>query len=651
MPGTHSIGKGLRITGGRLWAAMAVVLVCAGVSAAQLSPGPLSRAHESLGGITQCTTCHTLRIGTAELKCLECHTEIAQRLTQKRGLHATLVKNPSDGKECASCHSDHNGAEFNLIRWDPPKTSFDHRQTGYTLEGKHAGVACEKCHTPANIRPADRPLIKIKDLSRTYLGTGQDCVTCHDDPHDGRLGSNCTQCHNFSDWEAASGFDHSKTRYPLTGLHAQVACEKCHTASGPQGTAKLTGLAFGTCKDCHQDPHRGSFTQTCESCHNTSGWGAIRMPASFDHSKTDFPLLGKHTAVGCAECHNGGDFKKTLAHAQCMDCHKPDPHQGQFREHAGGVECASCHTVDGFIPSTFGVKEHAESRYPLLGKHAEVACADCHTPAGAATKYKVAFGRCLDCHSDEHRGQFAATPYLNRCEDCHGFEGYRPAEFSLLDHQKTAFTLEGAHLAVPCADCHSTAMIAGGSTAKYHFAEQACTACHNDPHDGKFQATMDRVLADGTPAGCQACHNVQTWRDAGGFDHSTTEFPLTGAHRSVTCSACHLPLPAAEGSRKVSFRDAPTVCAECHQDEHGGQFVTASAQTDCTSCHVTARWTPSTFDHEKDSTVSLAGAHESVPCAECHELRRDVGGKSILFYKPTPTACADCHTDQRLASR
>jgi hypothetical protein len=627
------------------------VLICAAGAAAQLSPGPLSRAHESLSGITQCTSCHTLRVGSAELKCLDCHTEIAQRLTQKRGLHATQVKNPSDSKECATCHSEHNGADFELIHWQTPLERFDHRQTGYALEGKHAETDCQECHTPANIRAAERPSIKIRDLSKTWLGLTQDCAGCHQDPHAGRLGPTCTQCHNFTDWNAASGFDHSKTRYPLTGLHAQVACEKCHTPSGPQGTAKLTGLAFGSCKDCHQDPHRGGFAQTCESCHTTGGWGAVRMPASFDHSKTDFPLLGKHIAVGCAECHSGGDFKKTLAHAQCMDCHRPDPHQGQFREHAGGVECASCHTVEGFKPSTFGVEEHAASRYPLLGKHAGVACGDCHTPAGTATKYKIAFGRCLDCHSDEHRGQFAAAPYGNRCEDCHGFEGYRPAEFSLADHQKTRFALEGSHLAVPCADCHTTAVIAGGSTAKFHFAEQTCETCHSDPHGGKFQATMDRERADGARAGCQACHNVQTWRDAGGFDHSTTDFPLTGAHRSVMCSACHLPSTAADGSREASFRSAPTVCAECHQDEHGAQFVTAGMQKACDNCHVTARWTPSNFDHEKDSTFSLAGAHQSVSCGNCHDLRRDIGGKSILFYKPTPTACADCHTDQRFASR
>jgi hypothetical protein len=624
-----------------------LVLFFAVACAAQLSPGPLSRAHQSLSGITQCTTCHTVNVGSAELKCAACHTEIAQRLQQRRGLHATMVRNPSDSKECSRCHSEHNGADFNLIHWDVPLERFDHRQTGYVLEGKHAEVSCEMCHTPAHIRPAERPQIKIRDLTKSWLGLTKDCVSCHEDPHAGRLGEDCTQCHNFSDWKAASGFDHSKTRYPLTGLHAQVACEKCHTP-GPRGEARLTGLAFGSCKDCHQDPHRGSFMQTCESCHTTNGWSSVRMPASFDHSKTDFPLLGKHETVGCADCHGGGDFKKSIAHARCMDCHTPDPHSGQFRQRAGGgAECASCHNEEGFKPSTYSVEEHARSAYPLEGKHSEVACSECHTPPGVAMKFKIAFDRCTDCHADEHRGQFDSAPHQNRCEDCHDLHGFRPGRFTLTRHQETPFALAGAHIAVPCLDCHKPTLIAGARTMQFHFTNQACSACHMDPHNGKYQAEMNRVLADGSRADCQACHSVQTWRNLTNFDHTQTEFPLTGAHRAVACTECH----KASTSTGPSFGNAPKNCEGCHQDIHGGQFARAGAPTTCATCHATARWVPSSFDHDRDSSFPLEGAHQNVPCASCHELRRDVDGRPVLFYKPTPKACADCHSDPQFQTR
>src|SRR2546430_10916301 len=44
---------------------------------------------------------------------------------------------------------------------------------------------------------------------------------------------------------------------------------------------------------------------------------------------------------------------------------------------------------------------------------------------------------------------------------------------------------------------------------------------------------MARRRADGTPQGCEACHNVRSWIEVSGFDHSKTKFPLLGAHRSA----------------------------------------------------------------------------------------------------------------------
>ena len=51
-------------------------------------------------------------------------------------------------------------------------------------------------------------------------------------------------------------FDHSKTHYPLTGAHREVACEKCHTP-GADGQPRYAGFQFSTCSTCHSDPHKG----------------------------------------------------------------------------------------------------------------------------------------------------------------------------------------------------------------------------------------------------------------------------------------------------------------------------------------------------------------------------------------------------------
>jgi hypothetical protein len=606
----------------------------------QISPGPLSRAHQFLSGPTQCVSCHQVGSGSAVLKCQECHTEIAQRLAQARGLHARFANK----EDCAKCHSEHNGEGFPLIRFQPSLQGFDHSQTGYVLQGKHAGLECRQCHKPERIRESERGLIKMKDPSRTFLGLSQDCVTCHEDIHRGRLGQNCLQCHNFVDWKAAKQFDHSKTRFPLTGLHAQVVCEKCHVAGGPEKKPQFTGIPFGKCSDCHKDPHRGAFVPSCETCHTTAGWRRILPAHEFDHSKTRYPLLGKHAQVDCLKCHAGGDFKRPVAFAKCSDCHTPDPHGGQFRERTDKGECSACHNVDGFKPSLFGVKEHAATAYALEGKHASVACAKCHIPAGTATRYNLPFARCLDCHTDAHQGQFSGAPFANRCEACHTVSGFQPSTFTIALHQKSRYPLQGAHLAVACSDCHSIkkAQVVA-KVAPYRFEDRTCTGCHRDPHHGEFKEQMARRRPNGTALGCEACHSVKSWTDLLSFDHSKTPFPLTGAHVKVNCEGCHKPTATGASVEQISFKTAHTQCSACHQDAHAGQFAKAGLSEDCAKCHNTIAWKPSLFDHERGSTFSLKGAHKNVSCDLCHKLFKTIDQKRVLFYKPTPRDCASCH--------
>ena len=615
-------------------------------ASAQISPGPLSQPHQSLTGATNCASCHKFGAG-ATLKCVECHGEIGTRIAAHKGLHATYNIPPGSGKACARCHSEHNGEDFPLIKWNPK--TFDHRLTGYVLEGKHAGVGCDRCHSADHIAPAERATIKMKNLSRTFLGVSQACATCHEDPHKGRLGANCIQCHNFTDWKtvAVGQFDHSKTRYPLTGFHAQVKCEKCHTA-GADGKPRYTGIPFGKCSDCHSDPHHGSFPQGCESCHNTENWKKISLATvgrNFDHSKTKYPLQGKHATVDCAQCHAGGDFKKPVAFATCVDCHKQDPHNGQFAKRPGGAECAGCHTVEGFKPSTFTAKEHSASAYPLEGKHFAVDCAKCHIPKGKDTVFKVKFARCTDCHKDEHEGQFAGAPYLNACERCHTLQGYKPSTFTLARHKETHFVLTGGHVAIPCGDCHKEQHYAERTpkpAVLYHWQNLSCTSCHQDPHKGQLDKRMRQLRADGTPAGCEACHSTKSWKELTRFDHAQTSFPLVGAHKATACIDCHKPPNMGVKLIEVDFTAAPTKCQDCHEDIHGQQFAKNGA-TPCMDCHNSAKWKPSLFDHDKRTSFPLQGLHKNVRCEGCHKEIRVVGEKKVLFYKPTPKQCEACH--------
>jgi len=618
-----------------------IAWVAPGRVGGQISPGPLARAHKSLDGTAQCISCHKLAAGEATFKCLDCHTEIAAHINGKHGFHARSQQKPGS-QDCARCHSDHNGEDFALIKWN--QQTFDHTLTGYKLEGKHV-TDCNKCHNPTHILAEERPLIKRKDLTRTFMGMAQTCTTCHEDFHKGQLGPNCASCHNFEDWKKVTQqFDHGKTRYPLTGAHLTVQCAKCHTA-GPDGKARYKPLPFNECTDCHQDPHKGSFKDTCQTCHTTAAWKRVITSAlsqHFDHSKTKYPLEGKHQTVECISCHAKGDFKKELAFDKCSKCHTPDPHSGQFAKRADKGECNACHTLEGWKPTTFDVKAHAKSDYPLVDKHAEVKCEKCHLPAGKATIYKVKFARCFDCHQDEHEGQFAVAPHLNKCDDCHNIKGFKPSQYTLAKHKDARLTLTGAHLATPCNDCHKeSAALQPKPKAQYYWANLDCTSCHEDVHKGQFKERMAKLGSDQKPLGCLGCHSTKTWKDMAKFDHSTTDFPLVGSHRSTACVDCHKPPNLETKLMNVDFKAAPKKCEECHQDVHGEQFAKAGS-TPCGDCHNSNKWKPSMFDHNR-TEFPLEGLHIPVPCSGCHKLFKPVNGKDVLFYKPTPKACSDCH--------
>jgi Cytochrome c7 and related cytochrome c len=604
---------------------------------AQVSPGPLSRAHHSLDGPTGCVKCHAVSPGSPTFLCLDCHQEIATRLKQKRGLHPVFMAEPK--ASCVRCHSEHNGINFSLLHWDATPAKFNHSATGFPLDGMHAGLACNKCHNPAAITGPERASLKSKDFLHTYLGLSRSCASCHEDKHKGQLGPNCAQCHNNTDWKDARNFDHSKTKFALTGAHRQTPCQKCHVPDSA-GVVKFVGLKFDRCASCHTDPHRGEFKQGCESCHNSATWKRSSFVAQFDHSKTKYPLVGKHQEVACEACHHNGDFKAPVAHNACTDCHKPDPHNGQFLARSDGGRCDSCHSLDGFKPAKFTVADHSKTDYPLRGKHADVACAKCHVPAGRATVFRIKTSQCLDCHQDVHHNQFAGSPYFNRCERCHNENTFHNTPFDIVRHQQTRFALTGGHVAVACIDCHKAPQ--GERTAVFHFNDLSCTTCHADPHKGEFASRMLVRDRTGRQSGCEACHSTKAWSDLSHFDHGTTGFLLTGSHRAVDCVSCHRPPNLERTLLNVDFKSAPKECEDCHEEVHGLQFAHSGNATRCVECHTTGKWKPSLIDHDK-TMFPLKGGHQNVRCGACHKQTREVEGRQVLFYKPTPTQCAACH--------
>ena len=95
----------------------------------------------------------------------------------------------------------------------------------FKLVGKHASLACSKCHKGA-VREA--PTAGSAKPPTT-------CVGCHKTHHGGL--TDCAQCHTAKGWTPAN-FTHPRVR----GMNAAgMACSNCHP----------NGYASYTCTACH----------------------------------------------------------------------------------------------------------------------------------------------------------------------------------------------------------------------------------------------------------------------------------------------------------------------------------------------------------------------------------------------------------------
>lgn len=132
-----------------------------------------NRARFALTGghaLVQCKNCHeTLRYRDARRDCVGCHV--------KDDKHKRVF-----GVQCESCH--------NTRAW--PLWDFAHdTRTHYKLDGAHRVVVCEKCHR----EPAPKGTLAAP--------VGSTCSNCHReaDPHDGKFGARCEQCHITTTWK------------------------------------------------------------------------------------------------------------------------------------------------------------------------------------------------------------------------------------------------------------------------------------------------------------------------------------------------------------------------------------------------------------------------------------------------------------------
>jgi hypothetical protein len=346
---------------------------------------PLTGAHINVA----CATCHVNNVFAGlSTACISCHVKDWQGTTDPNHAAAGFPQT------CDSCHTTTNwsGATFNHTT-----------QTKFPLTGAHINVPCSTCH-----------------VNNVYAGLSTACISCHlkdwqgtTDPNHAAAGfpQDCSVCHSTANWSGAV-FDHSKTPFPLTGAHVNVACSTCHANNA------FASLST-TCVSCHLKDYNGAtspnhaalgFPQTCDTCHTTAVW----QPATFNHSTTAFPLTGAHVNVACSACHVSGNY--TTTPTDCYSCHTADYNGTNNPNHvAAGFPhtCATCHTTTAWTGATFN-----HTWFPTNHGNAKV-CTDCHTNSADYSVFQ-----CTGCHTatqtnGEHSGVRGYVYNSTNCYQCH----------------------------------------------------------------------------------------------------------------------------------------------------------------------------------------------------------------------------------------
>ncbi|MFH1196820.1 MAG: cytochrome C [bacterium] len=500
----------------------------------------MTSAHSHLEGLSNCTKCHEIGEKVINSKCLACHTEIKSRIDAGRGYHAnSTVKN----KNCVGCHNEHHGRNFKIIHFD--KKKFNHAQTGFNLTGKHSEIECKNCHDPKFITDA-----KLKKKKSTYLGMTTECSNCHEDVHGNTLGSKCGKCHSNNSFKPAGLFEHSSTKFLLTGKHTAISCTGCHKNYNDNKKKIVFNISsFSNCSDCHKDVHQGKFGANCKDCHVAETFQRIINLDKIDHSKTRFPLVGKHRGVDCKRCHISGlSYKPKFG--KCINCHE-DYHKGRFKEINKVRDCSECHTEQSFSPSQFKMNDHNELEFKLTGSHLAVSCQSCHFK-NSVWNFKLNFEKCTVCHNNVH-GSSISEKFLKdeNCSSCHQTDSWEKINFN---HGATNFELSGKHSAVSCKNCHLKNDSSGNFVQVFRGLDKNCENCHPDKHVSQF-------AVDGK-TDCSRCHAFENWK-ADKFDHAKTRFPLTGSHSITECLKCHKQKVNEKG-QYTQYKFDEIKCAICH---------------------------------------------------------------------------------------
>lgn len=242
-----------------------------------------------------------------------------------------------------------------------------------------------------------------------------------------------------------------------------------------------------------------------------------------------------------------------------------------------GGNCQACHIEDdwGVIvdPDPKEGFDHAETGFPLRGKHDGPACDECHRRG-----LDVLTTKCDLCHVDPHAGFNTVT-----CEQCHNERSWEIAR-TFAFHERTRFPLTGVHASIQCEACHRNRRGEPAATLPTD-----CLVCHTED----YQVATPNHIAPGFTQ-CGECHSTSTFR-RGTYTH--TVYQLLGIHAQLNCESCH------PGALFAGTAGGGIICGTCHQADYNSTAVLSQQPGSAIPNHPAA---PAVFNNQ---TCSQVGCH------------------------------------------
>lgn len=320
---------------------------------------------------------------------------------------------------------------------DQPPRAFPHRVH------VNSGVSCTTCH---------KQVAQSQASSALDLPGPQQCVTCHEQPHDARPCGSChgreSDRHSVLEAKRHLRFSHAQHTSITSGR-----CTRCHDAvlavDGPLRPP------MATCLSCHTHQQQWA-TRSCEPCHARMQSEGTRPESHVFHGESFLQRHGFEAAGArdlCNSCHTQSD---------CLSCHgvhvpalpslwhfddvqRPDMHPSGFLArhsiearidpalcvtcHGDASYCERCHERRGLLdvnatrgsphpPNWVGTRG-ADNRHGLAARANPLACASCHGGAGEAL--------CVGCHrvggpgGNPHPPGFGSNKPMSElpCRLCH----------------------------------------------------------------------------------------------------------------------------------------------------------------------------------------------------------------------------------------